>query len=31
MAKKKTIIIDNYASKELLYYLNEGGIGCQKL
>ena len=31
MAKKKTIIIDNYAGKEFLYYLNEGGIGCQKL
>ena len=31
MAKKKTIIIDNYAGKEFLYYLNEGGIECQKL
>ena len=27
----KKIIIDNYAVKGLLYYLNEGGIGCQKL
>ena len=31
MAKKKTIIIDNYAGKEVLYYLKEGGIECQKL
>ena len=27
----KKIIIDNYAGKKILYYLNEGGIGCQKL
>ena len=27
----KKIIIDNYAGKEVLYYLKEGGIGCQKL
>ena len=31
MAKKKIIIIDNYAGKDFLYYLNEGGIECQKL
>ena len=27
----KKIIIDNYAGKKILYYLNEGGIRCQKL
>ena len=27
----KKIIIDNYAGKEILYYLKEGGIRCQKL
>ncbi len=31
MAKKEIVIIDNYAGKEVLYYLKEGGIECHKL